>query len=251
MSNLKKKMSRNKLTSLITNVELMLNVFFITSVRATKNGSLSVEVCQNRILEGGSITALGLLNQSDSRFGSTGTLLFDWIKATPEDFVKVFPEAELTVAELQAVIEEYDENGPTGTEATVFPVMKTITKMVANGQALTPKIVVTEATETQIRNGEFFTASGMNQEERIAGALEDEYRVMKTSSDADADYIVDSITGDKIFRYTRTEAAEFNPQDRLIPNKVSKKVWSSRQVQSKAKGANPESILEESKELAY
>ena len=242
-----KPMTREQLSQKIEAVKERLggDVIFVTSIRPTANNSISIEVCQNRVLEGSSITALGLLNQSDERFGTTGTLLFDWIKATPKDLVKVFPELKLTVEDLEAIAKTWDETAPTGKDAKVFPVMTQITKMVGNNVTYTPIIVVTEATETQIENGEFFTDASKNQKQNIAGALDEEYRVMKTSSEPDADYIVEPHTGDRIFRYTQLLVKEQNPQDRLIPGKITLTRFKARQAQaSKTKSLKPEAILE-------
>ena len=56
---MKKPIKRSDLTSLITarKDDLHTDVFFITSVRAVKDGQLQLEVCQNRALEGGSLKA--------------------------------------------------------------------------------------------------------------------------------------------------------------------------------------------------
>jgi hypothetical protein len=228
---------------------LSLDVFFITSLRATKDNTLQVEVCQNRILDGSKITALSVLNQSDKNFGKATTLVFDWIKTTPQDFVTAFPEVKLTIPQLEAVAKTWEENAPTGPDAIVHPVMATVKKMNVNGRLLTPKITVTEVTETAIKNGEFFTDSSARKDENIRRALEEDRRVMKTSSAPDAEYIVESSTGDRIFRYTRTEFEEFGAKDDLIVNKTSESKYKASLNKTRvatSSGFSPEELLAQS-----
>lgn len=249
MSTIKKPMKRKALTKLISDShdKLEQDVFFLTAIRPTKNDGLSIEVCQNRILEGQSINALSALNQDDERFGTAGTLLFDWIKVTPKGFVKAFPKLNISETDLEAIIKAYEEDKHgygKGPEAEVFPVMSTIDAMIVNGKALMPKICVTEVLESTIANGEFFTKRSARQQENIKGALEEEYRVMKTGSDKDAEYIVDAVTGDKIFRYSRTEFVGFPAAvDNLIANKVPQSIYeASKNKTSRASSPGKSSV---------
>lgn len=243
-----KKMKRSNLTEQLNKMsdKLVKDAFFITSFRATKDNSIQMEVCQNRLLGGRKRTLLGAVNHSDARFGSATTLLFDWVTFKPEDLLKTIPTLKQSLADLEAIAKTWDENSETGSEAIVFPAIQTVKTMVVDGDVLTPIITVTEATESEIKNGKFFTASSKNQEENIRQAIEEERRVMKTGSNSDADYIVHPETGDRIFRYTRTEFLEENPKDTLISGKITRKAYEKNLEMMKSQRStgktNPEDL---------
>lgn len=241
-----KPMKRNRLTEEINKRKNILkkDVFMITSFRPTKDNSVQVEVCQNRVIGGKKKTLLGVLNRSDSRFSSETTLLFDWLTVTPKDFVAAFPEAGVTVEELEEIASQWSADLPTGSDATVYPKLKTITKVVdsVEEEDLTPVIVVSEITHSELVNGEFF--KGKNADDKIENTLERGTNVMRTGSGEDDEFIVHPETGDKIYRFTRTEfASEGNKfPDKIIEGKVTMSQFEKAHRQPRRKEQTPEEI---------
>lgn len=218
-----KPMKRQKLTEEIRKAKnnLKKGVFMITSFRPTKDNSIQVEVCQNRQLGGRKQTLLGLLNRSDDRFGSETTLLFDWLTFKPADFIAAFPESGVSLKDLEDIAAQWSPTLETGSDAIVYPRMKLITKIMdsVNEVELTPVIVVTEVTHSQLVNGEFFR--GKNAEQQIENTLEKGSNVMKTGSSDEDEFLVHPDTGEKVYRFTRTEFAENKPTDSLIEGKMT------------------------------
>jgi len=247
-----KPMKRSKLTDALNSKKAALKpgVFFITSFRATKDNSIQVEVCQNRNLQGRVITLLGMINQSDKRFRSDTTLLFDWLKLEPQDLINTFPtlttgDDPLTVEDLEKVAATWKATDGNGTNAKVFQAITTIPHVNYYGKELHPVIAVTEVTHSQLIGGEFY--QGENAEEKIENELKNGTAVMKTGSGDDADFIVDAETGDKIYRFTRTvmqESYENKDWDSLIPNKTSLKAYNKKSKKVVTSFVSPESILE-------
>lgn len=244
----KKPVKRSKLAEKIESFreKLAPNVFIATSIRATANNSLQLEVAQHRMLDGQTISVLTALNESDQRFGKNGTLLYDWLKFEPVDLLKLFPQLKMTVAELESIAETYDESSPDGPDALVYPVMVGLDKMVIDGRTYEPIINVTEVIESKIP--EFYTERSKRREENIANALEHEYRVMKTGSEEDAEHLVHPVTGERIFRFTQTNPkGQPNAVDQIVAGKVPKSVWASRESKSTTDSqyVKPENILEQ------
>lgn len=245
-----KQIARVKLTDALNSQAGMLkpDLFFITSFRATKDGTIQVEVCQNRNIAGRKRTLIGMVNKSDKRFRGTTTLLFDWMKLEPQDLLNTFPslQKEVTIEDLKAISESYDAEGPKGSKALVFQAIHSIPEIldVESGEKVHPIIAVTEVTHSQLVNGEFYR--GENADEKISNELENGTAIMKTSSDDDADFIVDSETGDKIYRFTRTVIMEDYPKkdwDTIIPNKTTLSIYNKSKT-SKSKGfSKPEDLV--------
>lgn len=236
---------RNVLTNLINSKQETLedDLFMVTSVRATANGSLQIEVCQNRNLSGSSESMLSLLNLDDDRFSANGTLLYDWIKVMPKNFLAMYPEVDITEAQLQEIIDSYDPNGASGAEALVVALLDTVThvKHPKNGKELTPVIVVTEKTESELI-GDFF--NGTDAEEKAANVIKQGKAVMKTSGAADAEYIVHPTTGERIYRFTRTQFKEDGATDTIIAGKVTESQFKRRKAgYSVGKNANMKAAI--------
>lgn len=221
-----KHVKRSKLTKAIQDQNLKPNMFFTTSIRPTANGTLQLEVCQNRTLGGRKRTLTGMINRSDDRFGSVSTLLFDWTKFMPADLLAAFPTlAKLfSIEDLENIASTYDPKGPTGTKANVIQAITKVPYIYDSSteEELTPVIAVTEITHSQLVGGQFY--AGENAQKKIENELKNGTSVMRTGSEEDADYIVDGSTGDKIYRFTRTVFAEEYPKgdwDTMIPNKMT------------------------------
>jgi len=221
-----KTMKRSALKNFLDKQTFKPGLFFATSIRATKDNSLQLEVCQARRLAGRKRSLLGLVNRSDKRFGNDSTLLFDWITFQPADMLATFPQIAKThnIETLEKMAETYDASGPKGRDAAVFAAITKIPYIMdaQSDEKLTPIIAVTEVTETQLKNGEFY--KGDDAEEKIENEIENGSAIMKTGSDDDADFIVCGETGDKVFRFTRTVFAEEFPNndwDTIIPSKVT------------------------------
>jgi glycerol-3-phosphate cytidylyltransferase-like family protein len=219
MSNLKP-MKRADLTEAINKRkgDLIKDIFMITSFRPTKDNTIQVEVCQNRLLAGKKQTLLGALNKSNAKFGNDTTLLFDWLILEPEDFKKVFPTVNITLDELKAVAAKWQPGMPSGKQAEVFAKLEIVDKVVVDGEDRTPVIIVTEVTHSELMNGDFFT--GDNAAEKAENVVENGSAVMRTGSGEDAEFLVHPETGDKIYRFTRTEFKENNPKDTIIAGKM-------------------------------
>lgn len=243
-----KPMKRQQLTDEINKRKDQLKrmIFMITCFRATKDNSIQVEVCQNRPIGGRKQTLIGLLNKSDERFRSENTLLFDWLTVTPEDFVAAFPESGITVEELKEIAATWSPDAATGGDAIVYPKLKTITKVydATNEEFLEPIIVVTEITHSQLVNGDFFR--GKNADEQIENTLERGRNVMKTGSGEDAEFIVHPETGEKIYRFTRTEFVRdgVKTPDSLIEGKITSSQFEKtrKRVSNKQKDMTPEEV---------
>ena len=251
-----KTIKRNKLTEALRSQAEMLrpNAFFITSLRATANNTVQVEVCQNRNIAGRRRTLIGMINSSDKRFRSPNTLLFDWMKLEPADFLKRFPDlkGKITEEDLKAIAESYDPDGPKGQDALVYKAIHSINHVYdpETDEKLTPVISVTEVTHTQLTNGEFFR--GENAEEKIENELNNGTSVMRTGSDEDSDFIVDSETGEKIYRFTRTVFKEDYPKedwDSIIPNKVTLSVYNKSKGKSRTATKSPEDLILQDDEI--
>lgn len=248
-----KVMSRKKLSEKLREKrdQLIKDVFMITSFRATKDNSIQVEVCQNRLLGGRKRTLLGALNKSDERFGNSTTLLFDWLILQPEDFISVFPEANVSLEELKEISETWSEDAPTGKEANVFLKLQAVTHAMVDGEKLTPIIVVTEKTHSELVNG-FFT--GDDADEKIANVIDKGNAVMKTGSESDAEYLVHPETGERIYRFTQTQFAEESPKEIIIAGKITESEFKKQQkMNSGARNFGTskslESILEDEEEI--
>lgn len=239
-----------KIQTALENEVLVLNDFFLTALRATANNTLQAEFAQLRMLEGQSISLVAALNEGDDRFSGNGTLLYTWLKVEPKALLKRFPNLKFTQSDLEAIAKSYKEDDPKGPDAPVYPVLQTFNEMKVSGIGnVTPIISVTEVTESQIEKGEFFTERSKRQEENIKGALEEEYRIMRTGdkSEEGSEYLVHSATGDRIFRYTRLEQAGSAAAKDVILPKMPQSMYKStggdvvEAGEPKAKGA--EAIL--------
>lgn len=235
-----KKVKRKLLKEALQDANLKPNQLIVTSFRPTANGTLQVELCQKRLLAGRKRTVIGMVNAKDERFRDAHTTLFDWMKFEPEDILKVFPQLNkvTTVEELEKLTESYDPDAPTGSDAEVFQQIVAISHLIeaASGEKVTPIIAVTEVTHSQLLAGEFY--SGPDADEKIQNELENGTSVMRTGSEDDAEYIVDPIKGDRIYRFTRTVLAEDYPQgnwDSIIQGKMTESAYKK----AKAKKAVP------------
>jgi len=253
-----KQFKRKDLTEKIQNANPQMDQMYLTAIRAIgpdEKGKpqIQAEFAQLRMLEGQRFNVLAALNEEDDRFTGSGTLLFNWMKTYPGSLLRLFPELKLTTEELEKVAESWTENDPRGPESIVYAVVQPINKMEYKGKNYTPIINVTEVLESTIRAGKFFTANSKRQAENIAGALEEEYRIMRTNSNDDSEYIVDGETGDRIFRYTQVNAVESRVPDVLIPNKMSETRYKLLQAEKPATTSNSmEDIFDEtSKNLSY
>lgn len=246
-----KKVLRSALTEVLLGLTFKPMAFFITSFRATTDNSLQVEVCQNRRLGGRKRTLLGMVNKSDKRFGSDTTLLFDWLTFKPADLLATFPtlaKVGWTIKDLEAIAATYDPAGDKGREAAVFQALHGVEYIVdvQDGVQLHPVISVTEVTHSALINLEFF--KGDDAQEKVENELERGTAVMKTGSDDDADFIVDSESGDKIYRFTRTLMQEDFPKqdwDSMIANKVTESQYqrsSSKAKVQESAFANPDDV---------
>lgn len=228
---------RKNLTEKLEKIDLVKDVLFATSFRAVKDNQIQMEVVQRRRISGRKRNLLGILNQSDKRFGSASTLLFDWLLFPVDVLLKAFPqlaEKGWTEAKLQAIADSYDPNGPTGSDANVFPAVVKLDHGVdpEEGDKFTPVIAVTEITHSQLIGKEFFR--GPNADEKIENELTNGTAVMKTS--ADGEYIVDGESGDKIYRFTQVVPKEdYNDDyDTIIPNKMTESAYKAS-LKSKVK----------------
>lgn len=245
---LQKPVKRHELTKAINDTNLPLDKFFVSAVRATLDGQLQIEVAQKRILEGKSINVLAALNKGDDRYGNAATMLFNWMGMTPKGFQDMFPTANVTLAELESIAKTWKEDAPNGPDAIVYPLLQTFKNIVVEGKEFQPVINVTEVPADEIED--FYTESSKRRDENISNALDKEYRVMKTppNEKGDQDYIVDATTGEKIFRFTRTNVVgDPRATDKMVPTKVSMKVYESRLAKSEAGKSTstiePENIL--------
>jgi hypothetical protein len=214
-------MTRRKLTEKINEKKdaLKRDLLMVTAFRATKDGSLQVEFCQNRALGGKKLTALQLLNRSDKRFGGETTLVFDWLTMKPEDYLKTFKgQTDATLEGLQAIAATWTPDAPTGKDAIVYPQLDTITKFYdsVNEEELTPVISVTEIVESKLNT--FYR--GDNAQEKAQDTIDRGNAVMKTGSGDDAEYLVHPESGEKIYRFARTEFKEHGATDTIIPGKM-------------------------------
>jgi hypothetical protein len=214
-------MTRRKLTEKINELKdkLKRDLLMVTAFRATKGGSLQVEFCQNRALGGKKLTALQLLNRSDKRFGGETTLVFDWLTMKPEDYLKTFKgQTDATLESLQAIADTWTPDAPTGKDAIVYPQLDIVTKFYdsVNEENLTPVITVTEVVESDLNK--FY--KGTNAEEKAKDTIDRGNAVMKTGSGDDAEYLVHPETGEKIYRFARTEFKEHGAADTIISGKM-------------------------------
>lgn len=227
---------RQKLTEEINKNKNVLkkDVLMVTSFRPTKNNSVQVEICQNRHIGGRKQTLLGLLNRSDKRFSSETTLLFDWMTMKPVDFVAAFPEIDVTVEQLEEIAGKWKADLPTGKEATVYACLKPVTKVYdsVNEVDLHPLVTVTEVTETELLNGGFFR--GKDADEKAENTIENGTNVMRTGSMEDDEFLVHPETGDKVYRFARTEFKENNPEDKLIEGKITESEFKRRSKRAEA-----------------
>jgi len=240
---LQPQMKRKKLTKLIQDGNLKLDSFTLSAIRATKDGSLQAEFVQKRRLDGRRVNVLALMNEDDPRFGSNSTTLINWSKFTPKAILKLFPGLEFTKEELAKVAKSWKADAPTGTNAKVHPVMKTLKKMNVEGTSYTPVINVTELTESDLQD--FYTDRSKRREENIAGHLEDLNNVMRTNAE-DNEFLVDSSTGEKIFRLTRVNALEDGIEDIIvdkIPESQFKKAKKTSKKSAKGEGQSAEELM--------
>jgi hypothetical protein len=241
-------MKRNVLTEAINNKRDVLedDLFMVNSVRATANGSLQIEVCQNRNLSGAAESMLSLLNIDDERFSANGTLLYDWIKIMPKNFLTMYPEVDITLEQLEEIIESYDPDAPRGADALVVALLDEVTNVIhpRSGKKLTPIIVVSEYVEADLV-GELFNDD--DAEEKAANIIKQGKAVMKTSSAPNAEYIVHPQTGEKIYRFTRTYFKEEGKEDVIIAGKVTESQFKRRKSEytTNKKASFKESIVGE------
>lgn len=226
-------MTRRELTDALNKKKDVLkkDLFMITSLRPTANNSVQVEVVQNRLLGSRKRTALGALNKSDDRFGNATTMLYDWMIVRPEDFVNFFQDVNITIEDVQAIAAEWKEGQPTGSDAKVFAVLENVTQVNVDGEKLTPVIIVTEVTESQLLNGEFF--KGKNADQKAQDVIDNSNRAMKTGSGEDDEFLVHPETGDKIYRFVETLYAEDKPQDSLISGKMLESQYKKLQANTR------------------
>lgn len=229
----------------LESLNLKKDVYFIVGLKPVANDYIQVVTAQKRIIGNRKETALSLLNRGNEAFRAPHTLLFDWMSGSPKGILESFPQIGFSLDEIEAMVKAYDPSGPTGSQSLIYPVGKTVASMKGrDGEDLTPVITVTEVTETQIRNGSFFTEAGKNQEERIRQALEEDYNVMRTSSKDDAEYIVSGDTGDRIYRFNRTDFVENKAKDVLVENKMSESRYNAQRNASPAsKEVSPEEVF--------
>lgn len=220
------------------------DAFFTTSIRATKDGSLQLEVCQNRRLGGRQLTMLGMLNRSDERFRDENTLLFDWMTMKPHDFFAIFPslKGKVTEADLKAISETWKESDARGKDAPVYKFINNIKTVhnVMDGKDYHPIIIVTEMTETELRQHEFY--KGADADEKVAVELEEENNVMKTATDGE--YLVSPENGDRVFRFVRTTFVEEGAVDKIIAGKLPKSQYEKRGKKiGTVKQTEPENVV--------
>ena len=242
-----KAVKRSKLTEAINAMAstLKTGTFFVTCIRPTKDNSVQVEVCQKRKISGRQRTLLGVLNKSDDRFRDENTLLFDWLTFQPKDLLLAMPvlSKEVSLAEIKEIADKWTPTAPTGPESTVYQLVKTIEKIEIQDEdeGLTPIIRVTEVTESQLRNYQFFR--GDDADFKIQDELDKEHNVMKTAKDGE--YILDAESGDKVWRFARTEFVEGNGADIVIPNKVTETVYKRMQKSVPGSKAKKETLSPE------
>lgn len=248
MSNFLAPIQRGQLTTAVNaSMETMsLNEVVATAIRPVAGNKLQLEIVQKRKLAGRKGSLLATLNKSDQRFGNTETLLFDWITFEIPDFLAAFPSLGITEGQLTNILGQYDPAAPRGTESTVFSVVKPLTKVLDQGVEYTPVVIVTEVKEGDIPT--FFNSEGKNYQQKLEAALDDENNVMRTSSEPDGEYIVDSVDGQRIFRFTRTEYLEDQqggvPQDKLIAGKMTESAYKAAKAGiEEAENASSNAIL--------
>jgi hypothetical protein len=230
-------LTRRKLTEMIQAKKdsLKRDLFMVTAFRATKDGSLQVEVCQNRALGGSKLTALQLLNRADARFKGETTLLFDWMTLTPESYIEALgKQTDATLEGLKKIASTWEEGAPTGKDAIVFPQLDPVTKFYdsVNEVELTPVISVTEKTESELYT--FF-----KDEDKVQDIIDRGNRAMRVSGEPDADFLVHPETGEKIYRFTRTEFKEHGAEDVIIAGKLTETDFKKRNPQGIATKSEP------------
>lgn len=227
--------------------KLKLGLLLITCIRAVKDGQLQVEFAQKRNLSGSIPNALALLNKGDKRFRTAETMVYDWLLMKPENFLEAFKDqVSITLEELKQITDSWTENAPDGRDAIVYPQLDIVNKYYdENYGELTPLLLVTEQTESELY--QFFT--GDDAAEKIQDVIDRGNRLLRTGSDDDAEDIVHPETGEKIYRFVRTDFKESGKKDRIIMGKITRSEFDRRNKRAEqpivgnAQGGSIEDIL--------
>lgn len=192
-------MAKSELRELILQKKPLLKkeIPFITSFRGIDLYTLEIEICQKR------------------KIGEDYELIFDSIRFEPQEIISHFPYLDISLDDLiyaTRLLEDDFYNGPN--YIRVIPFIRLIPNIHQKEKIYSPFIRVLEYTSSQLLASE--DPNNENIIENVKEELEEEYHVLKE----DNQYILDSNTGDKIFRFPALRLEDDGFNDEFIYSKV-------------------------------